>query len=789
MRKQLLILGMMWMIVLSVSASSGKQLFNEGWRFWLGDTLIAKNETFDDSSWKKLVLPHDWSIEQKFDKDAPAGNDGGYLPTGIGWYRKTFNVPKEAKGKKLQLYFEGVYMNSDVYVNGQRAGGHPYGYSSFFVDITPYVKTGKNTVAVRVDNSKQKNCRWYTGSGIYRNVWWIEKNPVHVADWGIQIQTPDLQTAIVKTEVVNESAERKTVEVTMEIAGQVKKSTYDLQPQAHITAEQRFQVPDAKAWSPESPNLYTAQVTVTEQGKAQDCVNETFGFRTIAYSAEKGLLLNGKSILLNGGCLHHDNGILGTAAYDRAEFRKAELMKQAGFNAVRTSHNVPSEAFLHACDQVGLLVIDEAFDGWREEKNTYDYHTLFDEWWERDLKAMILRDRNHPSIFCWSIGNEVIERKKIEAVTTARKLAALCRQLDPTRPVTSALAAWDSDWEIYDPLAEAHDIVGYNYMIHKAESDHLRAPSRVMMQTESFPNDAWKNFRTVKDHSYVIGDFVWTAIDYIGESGIGRWYYDGDLPGEHYHRPLYPWHASYCGDIDLTGLRKPISHYRSMLWNENGEEHLYIAVKEPDGYKGKIRTTSWSTWPTFECWNWPGHEGKPIEVEVYSHYPTVRLYLDNQLIAEKSVNEMKAIFSLPYKAGVLKAEGLRDGKVMETTTLSTAGAPVSLRLTADREVLHADGQDLSFLVIEAIDEAGHVVPVTDNLLSVSVQGAGTLQALGNADIKDVDPTFDQTHHMWKGRALAVIRSNGKKGRAVVQVKAKGMNKGAEVVKTLRLQFK
>lgn len=238
------------------------------------------------------------------------------------------------------------------------------------------------------------------------------KNPVHVADWGIQIQTPDLQTAIVKTEIVNESAERKTVEVSMEIAGQVKKSTYDLQPQAHITAEQRFQVPEAKAWNPESPNLYTAQVTVAEQGNTLDRADETFGFRTITYSAEKGLLLNGKSILLNGGCLHHDNGILGTAAYDRAEFRKAELMKQAGFNAVRTSHNVPSEAFLHACDQVGLLVIDEAFDGWREAKNTYDYHTLFDEWWERDLKAMILRDRNHPSIFCWSIGNEVIERKR-----------------------------------------------------------------------------------------------------------------------------------------------------------------------------------------------------------------------------------------------------------------------------------------------------------------------------------------------------------------------------------------
>lgn len=789
MKKQLLTLGMMWMTILSASALSGKHLFNDGWKFCLGDTAIASNTNFDDSSWKELVLPHDWSIEQNFDKEAPAGNDGGYLPTGIGWYRKTFNLPQEAEGKKLQLYFEGVYMNSDIYVNGQHAGGHPYGYSSFFVDITPYVKPGKNTLAVRVDNSKQKNCRWYSGSGIYRNVWWIEKNPVHVTNWGIQIQTPDLQTAIVKTEVVNESTENKAIEVTVEIAGQVKKATYDLQPQARITSEQHFQVPNAKAWSPENPNLYTAQITVTENGNKLDSAKETFGFRTITYSAEKGFLLNGEPILLNGGCLHHDNGILGAAAYDRAEWRKAELLKQAGFNAVRTSHNAPSETFLHACDQLGLLVIDEAFDGWREAKNTYDYHTLFDEWWERDIKAMVLRDRNHPSIFCWSIGNEVIERKKIEVVTTARKLAGLCRQLDPTRPVTSALAAWDSDWEIYDPLAEAHDIVGYNYMIHKAEGDHLRAPSRVMMQTESYPNDAWKNFRTVKDHPYVIGDFVWTALDYIGESGIGRWYYEGDVPGEHYQRPLYPWHAAYCGDIDLTGLRKPISHYRSMLWNESGEEHLYIAVKEPDGYKGKIQTTFWSTWPTFECWNWPGHEGKPIEVEVYSHYPTVRLYLNNQMIAEKQVNEMKAVFSLPYQPGILKAEGIQNGEVKETTTLSTADEPVSIRLTTDRNVLEADGQDLAFLAIEAVDKSGHLVPIADNLLSVSVQGAGSLQALGNADIKDEDPYFDSTHHLWKGRALAVIRSNGKKGTAIVQIKAKGMNKGKEVTQTVRLQFK
>lgn len=776
------------MLCLSVSASSGKQLFNNGWRFRLGDIAEAKNKVFDDGVWRELTLPHDWSIEGRFDKDAPAGNDGGYLPAGIGWYRKTFELPKAIEGRKYQLYFEGIYMNSEVYVNGQRAGGHPYGYSSFFVDITSYVKTGKNTVAVRVDNSQQKNCRWYTGSGIYRNVWLVESELVHIANWGIQVTTPDLHTAVIKTDIENETDEKRTVEVKTEVSGQHQTETIVLEPGERIGVTHTLALSDAKPWSPDIPNLYTARITVTEEGETVDCKEERFGFRTLACSAEKGFLLNGKAVLLNGGCLHHDNGILGAAAYDRAEWRKAELMKQAGFNAVRTSHNIPSEIFLHACDELGLLVIDEAFDGWRDAKNTYDYHTLFDEWWERDIEAMVLRDRNHPSIFCWSIGNEVIERKKIEVVTTARKLAGLCRKLDPTRPVTSALAAWDKDWEIYDPLAEAHDIVGYNYMIHKSEGDHQRVPSRIMMQTESYPNDAWKNFRKVKDHAYIIGDFVWTAVDYIGESGIGRWYYEGDVPGEHYERPLYPWHAAYCGDIDLTGLRKPISHYRSMLWNDAGDEHLYIAVKEPDGYKGKIQTTQWGTWPTFASWNWEGHEGKPIEVEVYSHYPMVRLYLNDQLIEEKPVAEMKAVFSLAYTPGVLKAEGIRNGETIETQTLRTAGKPVALRLTADRSKLNADGQDLSFIVIEAIDAEGQTVPVADNRLSVSVEGAATLLALGNADIKDEDPYFDSTHRLWKGRALLVVRSNKKSGKASIQVSVGDIG-GKDVKQRLSLSFR
>lgn len=583
--------------------------FNDNWAFSLGEHQDARNTEFNVDNWEHLSLPHDWSIRMPFDKDTPAGNDGGYLPTGIGWYRNTLNVPTGTLDRKRKLYFEGVYMNSEVYVNGELAGGHPYGFSSFFVDMTPYLKEGTNTVAVRVDNSQQKNCRWYSGSGIYRNVWLKESLDCHIADWGVNILTPTLDDAVVTTTLQNEGADKRNLEVTTSIEGVSATDKITIMPGETASVTQSVNVPGAKPWSPDTPNLYLAKIEVKDNGKLIDSMEEEFGFRTIEWSAEGGFKLNGNTVLINGNCVHHDNGILGAAAYDRAEWKRVEQLKDAGFNAVRTSHNPPSETFLKACDKVGLMVIDEAFDGWRDAKNTYDYHTLFDNNWQKDLDAMVLRDRNHPSVICWSIGNEVIERDKIEVVTTARKLAERCRSLDPSRPVTSALANWGKVWETYDPLAEQHDIVGYNYMIHESESDHQREPKRVMWQTESYPNDAWSNYRKVADYPYIIGDFVWTGLDYIGESGIGRWYYEGDVPGEHYERPLYPWHASYCGDIDLTGLRKPISHYRSMLWNNDGE-HLYIAVREPDNYNGKVKTTLWGTWPTLKVGTGPGMKGR-----------------------------------------------------------------------------------------------------------------------------------------------------------------------------------
>ena len=713
---------------LDLGSLARQELFDADWQF-----------SQDSAQWRTVNLPHDWSIEGDFDKDAPAGHDGAYLPTGKGWYRKTFTLGKDYQDKTMRLYFEGVYMNAEVYVNGQRAGGHPYGYSSFFVDITPYAKIGQNEVKVRVDNSQQKNCRWYSGSGIYRHVWLLTTGKRYIDEWSVSVATPDIHTVNIKAEVVMEDGSRKPIENTIH-------------------------VDNPRLWSPENPYLY--HTTIEAEG---DVVPVTYGIRTIEYSAEKGLQLNGKPIVLNGGCVHHDNGILGAAAIDAAEYRRVRLLKEAGFNAIRTSHNPPSETFLRACDELGLLVIDEAFDGWRDKKNTYDYSTLIDKWWQEDIKAMVLRDRNHPCVFCWSTGNEVIERKKIEVVKTAHNLNTLCRQLDPQkRPVTSALCAWDPEWDIYDPLAAEHDIVGYNYMIHKSQGDHERVPNRVMVQTESYSRDTWRNYRKVQDEPWVIGDFVWTAIDYLGESGIGRWYYEGEPAKEPWEAPMFPNHAAYCGDIDLIGQRKPISHYRSMLWNKDGEQ-LYMAVREPDGYYGKIHTTMWSVWPTYESWTWPGHEGRNIDVEVYSHYPKVRLYLNDQLVGEKEVAQGLATFTLPYQPGKLRAEA---GE--ETVSLQTANEAKSIRLTADRTTLKADGQDLAFITVELTDANGTVNLTANNELTASVSGPATLIGFGNADIKDSDRYTDSTHKVWKGRALLVVRSTGKKGKATIILQGKGM---------------
>ena len=758
---------MLVIAVVTASAQTKRQLFDFGWQFThrsaspLGSSKNGTTQTVD--------LPHDWDIfEGPVSGEGATGTGGGWFEAGKGEYRKTFATPN---ADIVKLHFEGVYQKAEVYVNGQKAGQHHYGYTPFTVDVTKYLNKDKkkiNEVVVKVDNSEQPNCRWYSGSGIYRHVWLETKPALHIAENGVFVTTPEVSAAKAKmqVEVTVQNESQADRNATVVVGG--SQLMVAVKAGESKTVSTTLYVNNPRLWSPESPTLYEAKVELKENGTTIDNATAKYGIRSFSFDAEKGFVLNGKPLLINGACVHHDDGVLGAMAFDDAEIRKVRQMKEAGFNLIRTSHNPTTRAFLDACDSIGMLVIDEAFDGWRTQKNPYDYSTVIDSCYREDIHAMVLRDRNHPSIICWSIGNEVIERKDIRVIQTAKLLKQAILDCDTTRPVTEALCAWDSDWEIYDPHFDVLDIGGYNYMIFKHASDHQRNPKRVMWQTESFPRDAFKNWAVVNDFPYVVGDIVWTGLDYLGESSIGRYYYEGERPGEHWFDGGFPeWHGAYCGDVDITGWRKPISHYREVLWHN--DTPLYMAVKEPDGYHGKILETSWSVWPTWESWTWPGWDGKPVEVEVYTRQPEVKLYLDDQLIGTKQVSrdtEFKAVFSVPYKAGTLRAEA--GG---ESVILKTAGEPARLRLTPDRTTMTADGQSLTFITVEVVDKQGTPVPEAAISCEAIVKGAGTLLAFASADLKDTEPYTSPRVKTWKGRALLVVRSAQKKGSVSVSIRS------------------
>ncbi len=771
-----MLVGCLTTAIEAVKAQTQRQLFDFGWQF----TKIVNGK----SSNSKLVdLPHDWDIYEGPNSGKGAtGTGGGWFEAGKGEYRKTFaidHLPLTIDHSLVKLHFEGVYQKAEVFVNGQKAGQHHYGYTPFTVDVTKFLYKDKreNEVVVKVDNSEQPNCRWYSGSGIYRHVWLETMPALHIAENGVFVTTPDVSAnkATVKVEVTVQNEGNNDQQGIVEVEGQQQKVSLMAGESKAVTFT--YTINNPQLWSPESPYLYTTEVSLStplsaQRGAGGESVK--FGIRSFSFDAENGFMLNGKKVLINGACVHHDDGVLGAMAFDDAEIRKVRQMKEAGFNLIRTSHNPTTRAFLDACDSIGMLVIDEAFDGWRTQKNPYDYSTVIDSCYREDIHAMVLRDRNHPSIISWSIGNEVIERKDIRVVYTARQMKKAIHEYDTTRPVTEALCAWDRDWEIYDPHAEVLDVVGYNYMIFKHASDHQRDPKRVIWQTESYPRDAFRNWAVVNDFPYVVGDIVWTGLDYLGESGIGRNYYKGEREGESWIEGGQPeWHGAPCGDVDITGWRKPISHYREMLWKEayDGEfpSVLYLAVKEPNGYYGDIKTTMWSVWPTWESWNWPGWEGKPIEVEVYTKAPEVKLYLNDKLIGTKQVNrdtEYKAIFTVNYEPGILRAEASAQGRL-----LCTAGEPARLRLTPDRTVMAADGQSLTYVTVEVVDKNGYVCPNATIDCEATVKGAGSLQAFASADLKDTEPYTSPRVKTWKGRALLVVRSTQKKGSVNVSIKS------------------
>lgn len=772
-------------------APGSAALFDAGWRFYRGAAPGAERPAFDDAAWRPVELPHDWSIEDlpgtssPFSPGAVSQVSGGFTTGGTGWYRKTFALPAGPPGQRVQLLFEGVYMNAEVWLNGQRLGSHPYGYTSFWYDVTDQVQAGAaNVVAVQVRNEGQ-NSRWYSGSGIYRHVWLTTRAPVHVAPWGTCLTTPVVTAAAAQvsatTTVLNESTQAAELALITRILNPKGKevarteSKQTLAAGAKADVVQRLTVDSPERWSVERPRLYTAVTEVRQRGRLLDRVATPFGIRTISFDAPHGFRLNGQPLKLKGGCLHHDHGPLGAKSYDRAEERKIELLKASGYNAIRCAHNPPAPALLAACDRLGMLVIDEAFDMWRESKNPDDYHRYFDQWWQRDVASMVGRDRNHPSVILWSIGNEIPERAKPAGVATARALGDYIRKLDPTRPITSAVNGLNPD---KDPYFATLDVAGYNYAAggdhHQTAiyaQDHARLPQRVMYGAESYPLEAFGSWMDVVDHPYVLGDFVWTAIDYLGEASIGwRGYWQDPN--------FYPWNLAFCGDLDICGWKRPQSYYRDALWLPN---QVSVFVKPPTpSFPLNPAKQDWSKWEwpdVLADWTWPGQETQPLEVNVYSSCERVELQLNGVSLGSQPTTratQFRAAWSVPYQPGTLRAVGYNGPRQVSTAELRSAAAPTQLKLTPDRRTLQANGQDLSYVTVELLDRQGVRHPKAANPLRFELSGPGTIVGIGNANPLSTESYQRPARNAWQGRCLVIIKSNKEAGKMTLRVSAEGL---------------
>lgn len=773
------------------------------WQFTLGDPNGAQNPGFDDSGWRTLNVPHDWSIEGAFDKNAPGGGSIGYLPTGIGWYRKQFTLPKDVDGKKVWIEFDGIYMNSDVWLNGHHLGHRPYGYISFSYDLTPYLQHGENIIAVRVDNSQQPNSRWYTGSGIYRHVRLVISNPIHIDHWGVDVTTPvaNIDSGIVriKIKVVNGN-EKSDVGLTIESilidhAGkEIARTTkqIDFKKDSQITSDQQLMVKKPKLWSLDSPYLYSLKSTVRQNGKIIDQVFTPVGIRSFRYDTDRGFFLNGEHVKMHGVNLHHAGGQVGAAVPIGVWEYRLKKLKAMGVNAIRTAHNPPAPEFLDLCDQLGLLVMDEAFDEWKGGKRPYSYHIYFNDWYKRDLTDMILRDRNHPSIVLWSAGNEIGEQTTASGVGILEQLMGIFHELDPSRPVTTGndhIA--DNTAPTTKEFLNALDIVGYNYADRWGKRrelvytpDKIAYPDWKMIGTES-PNIYWirdnyslgsdpktvrSNYNSnmirveqlwkfVSMHDYVIGDFMWTGIDYLGES----W---------------WPAKNAASGCLDLAGFEKDSYYFYQSQWTDKPVLHL------------------------FPHWNWSGREGQVIPVLAYTNCDTVELFLNGKSYGRKmlafprqgtsggwnsyaeprvlpTTADLHLSWDVPYEPGVLKAVGRKNGKVVITREIRTTGPPAKIHLSVNKPNLNADGSDVAQLVVEIQDQAGNNVPVADNLVKFNIRGAGRIIGVGNGNPLDHDSHKAEQRKAFLGKCLAIIQSTRTQGKITIDASAEGLE-GASV---------
>ena len=781
--------------------SQRNQLFDYGWKFVEDDIPGAESPGFDDSDWRTVDLPHDCSVEDNavqdsmhigpFNRGMDGGPSVGYLRGGTGWYRKWFPSPGE--GRQVTILFDGVQSEAEVWVNGREVGNHVYGYTPFYFNITPYLNSAgeNNLIAVKVVNP-ELNSRWFAGAGIYRHVWLSETGTVSVDVWGVSVTTPDVseQSATVNMEVSISSTlpEDSDVSVQAELVSPngartvVPETMAIIRAGTGLTLQLSAEVEDPDLWDVDMPAMYTAVVTVVAGGETVDVSETAFGIRSIEYSAKRGFLLNGSEVLMKGACLHHDNGLLGAAAFDHADERRVRIMKENGYNAIRTSHNPPSQSFLDACDRLGMLVIDESFDQWEREKNPNDYHQYFKEWWQRDIDAMILRDRNHPSVIMWSIGNEINERGDSLGLAIAREMTGYIHEIEPTRPVTQAICRfWDHpgrEWDATAPAFAIMDVGGYNYQWMHYPEDHDLYPDRIMVQTESAPMEAYESWEPVESQPYVIGDFVWTGMDYLGESGIGHAFYRSGEADERFSMP-WPWYVAWCGDIDITGNKKPQSYYRDVLW---GESRLEMAVHEPIPARMTEQISYWG-WPNeMQSWNWSGNEGKSLQVSVYSNYPEVRLELNGRVIGSLEISrdmKYKTSFDVPYEPGELKVIGMENGRDVESRILRTTGVATALKLTPERTSIPADRGEVAYVAINIVDIDASTIPDAVLPVDITISGPGELIAAGNASPEAGGSLRDGQCSTFRGKAQVIIRSTGETGE--IRVMASSGSLRAETV--------
>jgi beta-galactosidase len=778
--------------------------FSKNWKFNLGDIPNGQDPILDDSQWRSLDLPHDWSIEGNFSKDHPASPGGGALPGGIGWYRKTFVLPKSEQGRSAFIDFDGVYRNSEVWINGQYLGKRPYGYSSFRYEMTHFLKYGKekNIIAVKVDNSQQPNSRWYSGSGIYRNVWLVTTDKTFVDQWGTYVTTPEVTgrsaTVAIQTKVCNSFPKDRAVILTTLIVDKDGKKVSNAEAKTIIeknsSAEikQILSVINPVLWSIENPYLYKAITMVECNNKVIDTYETSFGIRTFEFDTAKGFILNGNQIKINGVCNHHDLGCLGSAVNRRALERQLEIMKGMGVNGIRTSHNPPAPELLDLCDQMGFIVMDEAFDMWKKGKTKFDYSIDWDAWHKRDLEDMVLRDRNHPSVFIWSIGNEITEQydhSDSSGGIISRELCSIIRVLDGTRPITSNCNDPSPDNTIMKN--GSLDMIGYSYHIENYTDVPKYFPGKPFIGSETvsslnsrgcydMPSDSirrwpgswdaavqganadlscssydncsapWgstqeETWKLVKKMDFVSGQYIWTGFDYLGEP------------------TPYPWPArsSYFGIVDLAGFPKNAYYMYQSEWTNKPVLHV------------------------FPHWNW--QKGQTIDVWAYTNCEEVELFLNGTSLGakKKTGDDLHLMWRTTYAPGTLRAVGRSSGKNILTQEIKTAGAPAKIVLEADRNRITADGSDLSFVTVKILDAAGILVPNADNLIHFDISGEGRIVGVDNGHQTDTTSLKSNEKKTFNGRCLAVVQSSENPGKITLHAASDKLGETSIIIETKR----